>query len=218
MKEKLLALLIAKFSGVSEATLERIATKKAGSVTEESELQSIVDGIDYGQILQSEVDAKITDANKKAVENYEKRHNLKDGKVIEKPEDTPPTPPVDDEAPEWFKKYATAQDKKLETLSESVSGVVGSQAKAQTLDNVKAKLKEKGLSEKHIDNWASKVNLEAEDLDAEIESHVNTYNEMKQDFIDSEVENGNFTPSGGGPSEDETVSQINDWGKQFDNK
>jgi hypothetical protein len=103
MKEKLLALLVAKFIGVPEATLERIASKKAGSVTDESQLQSIVDGIDYGQIVQSDVDSKITEANKKAVQNYEATHKLKDGKPI-----TDPTPGEDtdqgkDEAPAWAK-------------------------------------------------------------------------------------------------------------------
>ena len=83
MKEKLLALLVAKFVGVPKATLERIAEKKAGSVTDEAQLQSIVDGIDYGQIVQSEVDSKVTEANKLAVLNYEKKHNLKEGKTVE---------------------------------------------------------------------------------------------------------------------------------------
>lgn len=80
MKEKLLALLVAKFAGVPKATLERIAEKKAGSVTDEAQLQSVADGIDYGQIVQSEVDSKITDSNKRAIQNYETTHKLKDGK------------------------------------------------------------------------------------------------------------------------------------------
>lgn len=89
MKEKLLALLVAKFAGVPKATLERIAEKKAGSVTDEAQLQSIADGIDYGQIVQSEVDSKVTEANKLAVSNYEKKHNLKEGKTVENPGPTP---------------------------------------------------------------------------------------------------------------------------------
>jgi hypothetical protein len=89
MKEKLLALLVAKFAGVPKATLERIAEKKAGSVTDEAQLQSIADGIDYGQIVQSEVDSKVTEANKLAVSNYEKKHNLKEGKPVENPGQNP---------------------------------------------------------------------------------------------------------------------------------
>lgn len=89
MKEKLLALLVAKFAGVPKATLERIAEKKAGSITDEAQLQSIADGIDYGQIVQSEVDSKVTEANKLAVSNYEKKHNLKEGKTVENPVTTP---------------------------------------------------------------------------------------------------------------------------------
>lgn len=82
MKEKLLALLVAKFAGVPEAMLEGIATKKAGSVSDEAQLQSIADGIDFGQVLQSNVDKKITESNKLAVQNYETTHKLKDGKPV----------------------------------------------------------------------------------------------------------------------------------------
>ena len=39
MKEKILALLKTKFPGVDEATLSRIAEKKAVGVTDESQLQ-----------------------------------------------------------------------------------------------------------------------------------------------------------------------------------
>lgn len=96
MKEKLLALLISKFAGVSEATLDRIATKRAGSVTDESQLQSIVDGIDFGFVVQSEVDSKVTLANQKAVQNYEATHKLKDGKPVSaEPPKTDPADPND---------------------------------------------------------------------------------------------------------------------------
>src|SRR3990172_8161022 len=82
MKEKLLALLVAKFAGVPEAMLEGIATKKAGSVSDEAQLQSIADSIDFGQILQSNVDKKITESNKLAIQNYEAAHKIKDGKPV----------------------------------------------------------------------------------------------------------------------------------------
>ena len=82
MKEKLLALLVAKFAGVPEAMLEGIATKKAGSVSDEAQLQSIADGIDFGQVLQSNVDKKITESNKLAIQNYENTHKIKDGKPV----------------------------------------------------------------------------------------------------------------------------------------
>lgn len=85
MKEKLLALLVAKFAGVPEAMLEGIAAKKAGSVSDETQLQSIADGIDFGQVLQSNLDSKITESNKKAIQNYEATHKIKDGKPINDP-------------------------------------------------------------------------------------------------------------------------------------
>lgn len=96
MKQKLLALLVAKFAGVPEAMLEGIATKKAGSVSDEAQLQSIADGIDFGQVLQSNVDKKITESNKLAVQNYETTHKLKDGKPVSaEPPKTDPADPND---------------------------------------------------------------------------------------------------------------------------
>lgn len=82
MKEKLLALLVAKFVGVPEAMLEGIAAKKAGSVSDEAQLQSIADGIDFVQVLQSNVDKRITESNRLAVQNYETTHKLVNGKPV----------------------------------------------------------------------------------------------------------------------------------------
>lgn len=148
MKEKLLILLVAKFKGVPEATLERIATKKAGSVSDESQLQSIADSIDYGQILQSEVDSKITDANKKAVQNYEATHKLKDGKPVDQ------TPPVDldpnkdkNDPPKWAKDLIEQNQKLNEKISSFESGKT-IESRRKTLNDKLADEKFKNIPEK----------------------------------------------------------------------
>ena len=139
MKEKLLALLVAKFAGVPEATLERIATKKAGSVTDESQLQSIVDGIDYGQIVQSEVDSKITDANKKAIQNYETAHKLKDGKPVKDQEPgKDPDPNKDDIAAIVAAAVKTA----VEPLNQKLSAFEGQKTTETRLQQLEGKLKD----------------------------------------------------------------------------
>ena len=53
MKEKLLALLKTKFQGVDDAILDRIATKRAENITDESQLPAIVEGISFADVLQS---------------------------------------------------------------------------------------------------------------------------------------------------------------------
>ena len=79
--EQILAGLQQKFAGVDTAILTRIATKKAEGVTDETKVNSIVEGISFSDVLNSYGDFRAGDASKTAVSNYEKKHNLKDGKT-----------------------------------------------------------------------------------------------------------------------------------------
>lgn len=90
--EQILAGLQQKFTGVDTATLTRIATKKAEGVTDETKVNSIVEGISFQDVLTSYGDFRAGDARITAVANYEKKHNLKDGKPIEEPKPEPPKP------------------------------------------------------------------------------------------------------------------------------
>ena len=83
MKEKILAALKTKFSGVDEAILSRIADKKATGVTDESQVNSIVEGISFQDVLQNYGDFRAGQAQTTSIANYEKKHGLKDGKPIE---------------------------------------------------------------------------------------------------------------------------------------
>nr|DAK18165.1 MAG TPA: hypothetical protein [Caudoviricetes sp.] len=91
--EQILAGLKTKFQGVEDATLQRIASKKAEGVTDESKVNSIVEGISFQDVLTSYGDYRADGAQKTAVSNYEKKHNIKDGKPIEEPK--PQDPPTD---------------------------------------------------------------------------------------------------------------------------
>lgn len=82
MKKKLLDALKTKFSGVSEVILDRIATKKAEGVTDESQITAIVDGINFQDVLTSYGDYRANEANISSVNNYEEKHGLKDGKPV----------------------------------------------------------------------------------------------------------------------------------------
>lgn len=101
MKEKILAQLKAKFSGVSQKALGLIADKLAKKVTEESGIdQAITDfdnavGItDFAADLQREGDSRVTEAQKE----WEKKNP--------KPATPPKTeePPKGDERPQWAKE------------------------------------------------------------------------------------------------------------------
>lgn len=115
MKQKLFEALKTKFVGVDAQILDRIATKKAEGQTDENQIPTIIEGISFQDVLTSYGDFRAGDASFKAVANYEKKHNLKDGKTIEQPEPTPspnPEPPTPDDAPAWAKALID-QNKKL---------------------------------------------------------------------------------------------------------
>ena len=84
MKKKLLEALKTKFVGIDEAILDRIATKKAEGLTEESKITALVDGITIQYVIQSYGDYRANEANVSSVNNYEEKYGLKDGKPVEK--------------------------------------------------------------------------------------------------------------------------------------
>lgn len=85
MKEKILAALKAKFPGVNANILDRIATKLANTVTTEDQVSTAVEGVtqDFIDVIEGYGDQRATDAQRTAVANYERRHNLKDGEKID---------------------------------------------------------------------------------------------------------------------------------------
>lgn len=145
MKEKILALLKTKFPGVDEATLIRIAEKKAAGVTDESQLQPITDGVSFQDVLNSYGDFRAGDATRTSIQNYEKRHNLKDGKPIENPNPNPNPKPEEkkDEVPAWAQSLIDSN----KTLSEKLASY--EQKEAQTIRGAQilAKAKEYGIPE-----------------------------------------------------------------------
>lgn len=87
-EQLILAALQTKFTGVDAKILGRIAKKyaKTATGTTEADAKTIVDGITFQQVLESHADYRATEAQKTAVANYESKHNLRDGKPIEQPE------------------------------------------------------------------------------------------------------------------------------------
>ena len=121
--EQILAGLKTKFQGVEDATLQRIASKKAEGVTDESKVNSIVEGISFQDVLTSYGDYRADGAQKTAVSNYEKKHNIKDGKPIEepKPQDPlpTPTPQTTEQVPSWAQSLIDSN----KTLSEKLAAM-----------------------------------------------------------------------------------------------
>lgn len=144
MKQKLFEALKTKFVGVDAQILDRIATKKAEGQTDENQIPTIIEGISFQDVLTSYGDFRAGDASKTAVTNYEKKHNLKEGKVIETPEPTPQSePPKPDDAPAWAK----ALIEQNKTLTEKIASIENKSSLEQRTASILAKAKEYGIPE-----------------------------------------------------------------------
>ena len=122
--EQILAGLKTKFQGVEDATLQRIASKKAEGVTDESKVNSIVEGISFQDVLTSYGDYRADGAQKTAVSNYEKKHNIKDGKPIEEPKpQEPPTDPKPNDPQGLAAQIAAALGTALKPLTDRMDAM-----------------------------------------------------------------------------------------------
>lgn len=83
MKKEILEALKAKFPGVSDNVLDRIANKLAKTVTTAEQVKTAVEGVTIQQVIESYGDSRATEASNTARENavkdYESRYGLKDG-------------------------------------------------------------------------------------------------------------------------------------------
>lgn len=83
MKKQILEALKAKFQGVSEAILNRIADKLAKTVTTAEQVATAVEGATIQQVIESYGDSRATEAQQTAVHNYETKYGLKDGVKVD---------------------------------------------------------------------------------------------------------------------------------------
>lgn len=152
IQELILAGLQQKFTGVDTAVLTRIATKKAEGVTDETKVNSIVEGISFSDVLNSYGDFRANTAVTSAVSNYEKKHGLKDGKPIEieKPVEKPVEKPTDDMAT----IIANAVSAAVKPLSDKLTQFETEKAQVTRQEQVLAKAKEYGIPETFAKRYA----------------------------------------------------------------
>lgn len=121
MKKEILEALKAKFQGVNDKILDRIADKLAKTAITAEEVKTAVDGVTFQQVLESYGDSRATEAQQTAVTNYEKKHGLKDGKKVEgeekpKPNEKPKEEKTED-MPEWAKSLVETNKAMAEELA-----------------------------------------------------------------------------------------------------
>ena len=166
IQELILAGLQQKFTGVDTAILTRIAIKKAEGITDETKVNSIVEGISFSDVLNSYGDFRAGDASKTAVTNYEKKHNLKDGKPVENPNPKPEE--KKDDVPAWAQALIDSN----KSLSDKLTQFETGKAQATRSQQILAKAKEYGIPENYAKRCAIK---DDEDLDV-------YFKDLKQEF------------------------------------
>lgn len=140
--EQILAALQQKFSGVDTAILSRIANKKGEGVTDESKVNSIVEGIGFQDVLNSYGDFRADGAASTAVKNYERKHNLKDGKAVDEPT---PTPTPTNESQDIANLIADAVSAAVSPLSDKLTQFEAAKARETRSEQILAKAKEYGI-------------------------------------------------------------------------
>jgi len=135
MEKKILDALIEKYTGVKEPILRRVAAKLAKTVENEDDIATAIEGA-FTDVLEAYGDQRATDAQKTAVANYERKHNLKDGKAVDggKPDDEPAQIPADD-TPEWAKALIEA-NKSLKERLDAMDGEKRSQSRRSIIDGI----------------------------------------------------------------------------------
>lgn len=175
--EQILAGLRTKFQGADDATLQRIASKKAEGVTDESKVNSIVEGISFQDVLTSYGDYRADGAQKTAVSNYEKKHNIKDGKPIEEPKPQDPLPTPTPQTTEQVPAWAQSLIESNKTLSEKLAAMDAKTKADERNQQIAAVAKSFGIPE-----YVYKGKQIADDVD------LNQYfTDVKQ-----EMQNGGF--------------------------
>lgn len=152
MKKKLLEALKTKFVGIDEAILDRIATKKAEGLTDESKITALVDGITIQYVIQSYGDYRANEANVSSVNNYEEKYGLKDGKPVEKGGDgngsgTGKEGKKTYTADELDSYFNTKLEEKWKPYQQEIDTYKAEKAKSERQTLITSKAKELGLTD-----------------------------------------------------------------------
>lgn len=146
-------------------------------------------------------------AKKVAIEEYEKAHNIKDGKPIETPK--PDEVDLTKLSPE-LQAYFKTQQAAIAQLAETVSGIAkGVQVGAKT-----GTAREQFTASKLPEKWFGRIDVDSEtSIEDQIKELQAEYTEIQQAVINGEVEKGTYKPNPEGVPKDRTAEE---WAKLMD--
>lgn len=188
----ILELIIAQclVQGVDRKHAERI--EKISGITEEKD-GNIIAAV---KSFKENVIPAIEEAEKEAKEKAEKEAEKKKTDDPEE-KDKSKEPELPANLDPSVKAFIESQKKSMEEMTEMMSNLITSQKTSSNLALIKEKLKGK-VDEKFIEKYAKKANLEAEDIEAEVERVAKEFTDDKQAFLNEAVSSGNYQPASGG--------------------
>jgi hypothetical protein len=177
MKKTAIEALKSKFEGVSESMLSRVADKIAKTATTIEDVTTSVEGMTWQTLMESYADSRATEAQKTAVSNYERKHNLKDGQKVNATQAGAETDP---DTPAWAKSLT----EQMMAMSQRIGLIEGEKihnSRKQQLDALVGKLPEtlrkpyarmayKDLSEEDFGSLLTEVGAEVEAVTKEVSS------------------------------------------------
>lgn len=205
MKKKILEALKAKFEGVSEAALGRIADKLAKTTTSEEQVATAVEGVTLQQVIDSYGDSRAAEATQTAVRDYESKYGLKDGSKVDDggaPKNEP-EPNGGDNVPAWAKTLIDS-NKKLSERLDKMDGERTTTTRRQQLATIIEKLPaslRKAYERTPVENLTDE---EFTTLQSEIETEVNgivSENNAKGAVFGRPVNNSGTKANNGGEKE-----------------
>ena len=217
MKDKILAFLKSKLTGVSESFLSGVADTFSKTVKEEKDIETVfTDGIIEtlkfsATQLQIEGDRRATEAQKTALKNFQDKHGLdENGKLIEDPakkkvKDVIPDP----NEPAWFTAYKKEQGEATATLKADIEAQKQEKTLTALSERVSKHEKLKDIPQSYLKGRNLVPKSEA-DIDQLVTSIETDYNGFKQEMAEKGVIIS-IPPAGGGtPSEKENITEYLD--------
>lgn len=145
--QDILNALKAKFEGVSENVLGRIARKLEKTVTTAEQVKTAADAVTLQQLIEGYADSRATEATQTAVHNYETKYGLKDGEKTNQGGDPKPNPNPQqptggaEDTPAWAKALME-QNKALTDRIAKMEGASVTADRKQRVSAIVAKLPE----------------------------------------------------------------------------
>lgn len=197
MKKELLDALKAKFVGVSDAILSRIADKLAKTASSDEDVANLVEGVTFQQVLESYGDSRATEAQQSAVTNYEKKHGLKDGKRVEEPKKEEPKKEEGDDLASQIAAAVAAAMKPLNDELAAMKSEKTAVSRKERLAGILGKAPEK-VRERYEKDFGRMTFKDDEDFNSWVDEITPDVEAITNDFA---TKGGVVTrPKGGGGS------------------